>query len=131
MVVLLDVYLVTFQFKQLLHILQTPVEIVYFDNDLLDPGPIFRRNAVDNVKLAFLNVDLHQVDVIQLFFANYLRDGPEPAVVSLTLQSLVDQLASVAHDAVHSAHSLSPVSYTHLRAHETPEHLVCRLLLEK
>ena len=26
---------------------------------------------------------------------------------------------------------LSPVSYTHLRAHETPEHLVCRLLLEK
>eukprot|EP00658_Telonema_sp_P-2_P063702 TRINITY_DN52481_c0_g1_i1.p1 TRINITY_DN52481_c0_g1~~TRINITY_DN52481_c0_g1_i1.p1 ORF type:complete len:138 (+),score=32.82 TRINITY_DN52481_c0_g1_i1:156-569(+) len=27
--------------------------------------------------------------------------------------------------------SSSPVSYTHLRAHETPEHLVCRLLLEK
>eukprot|EP00658_Telonema_sp_P-2_P034585 TRINITY_DN25237_c0_g1_i1.p1 TRINITY_DN25237_c0_g1~~TRINITY_DN25237_c0_g1_i1.p1 ORF type:complete len:171 (+),score=45.65 TRINITY_DN25237_c0_g1_i1:159-671(+) len=26
---------------------------------------------------------------------------------------------------------LCPVSYTHLRAHETPEHLVCRLLLEK
>src|SRR5678815_5937421 len=24
----------------------------------------------------------------------------------------------------------STVSYTHLRAHETPEHLVCRLLLE-
>ena len=23
------------------------------------------------------------------------------------------------------------VSYTHLRAHETPEHLVCRLLLDK
>eukprot|EP00658_Telonema_sp_P-2_P030425 TRINITY_DN22976_c0_g1_i3.p1 TRINITY_DN22976_c0_g1~~TRINITY_DN22976_c0_g1_i3.p1 ORF type:complete len:282 (+),score=66.86 TRINITY_DN22976_c0_g1_i3:151-996(+) len=27
--------------------------------------------------------------------------------------------------------TFSPVSYTHLRAHETPEHLVCRLLLEK
>eukprot|EP00658_Telonema_sp_P-2_P001017 TRINITY_DN10376_c0_g1_i3.p1 TRINITY_DN10376_c0_g1~~TRINITY_DN10376_c0_g1_i3.p1 ORF type:complete len:120 (+),score=24.79 TRINITY_DN10376_c0_g1_i3:84-443(+) len=27
--------------------------------------------------------------------------------------------------------SIMPVSYTHLRAHETPEHLVCRLLLEK
>src|SRR5678815_5221291 len=26
---------------------------------------------------------------------------------------------------------ITPVSYTHLRAHETPEHLVCRLLLEK
>ena len=27
--------------------------------------------------------------------------------------------------------TLLTVSYTHLRAHETPEHLVCRLLLEK
>eukprot|EP00658_Telonema_sp_P-2_P001156 TRINITY_DN10445_c0_g1_i1.p1 TRINITY_DN10445_c0_g1~~TRINITY_DN10445_c0_g1_i1.p1 ORF type:complete len:136 (+),score=24.56 TRINITY_DN10445_c0_g1_i1:2-409(+) len=27
--------------------------------------------------------------------------------------------------------TLKSVSYTHLRAHETPEHLVCRLLLEK
>ena len=27
--------------------------------------------------------------------------------------------------------SFEAVSYTHLRAHETPEHLVCRLLLEK
>src|SRR5678815_96990 len=26
---------------------------------------------------------------------------------------------------------IKAVSYTHLRAHETPEHLVCRLLLEK
>src|SRR5678816_623383 len=27
--------------------------------------------------------------------------------------------------------NVEAVSYTHLRAHETPEHLVCRLLLEK
>eukprot|EP00658_Telonema_sp_P-2_P066374 TRINITY_DN5540_c0_g1_i5.p1 TRINITY_DN5540_c0_g1~~TRINITY_DN5540_c0_g1_i5.p1 ORF type:complete len:131 (-),score=27.52 TRINITY_DN5540_c0_g1_i5:107-499(-) len=31
----------------------------------------------------------------------------------------------------HYSFSFIPVSYTHLRAHETPEHLVCRLLLEK
>eukprot|EP00658_Telonema_sp_P-2_P029256 TRINITY_DN22277_c0_g2_i1.p1 TRINITY_DN22277_c0_g2~~TRINITY_DN22277_c0_g2_i1.p1 ORF type:complete len:188 (-),score=39.77 TRINITY_DN22277_c0_g2_i1:65-628(-) len=31
---------------------------------------------------------------------------------------------------IHIPHGI-PVSYTHLRAHETPEHLVCRLLLEK
>ena len=30
-----------------------------------------------------------------------------------------------------SKDSVITVSYTHLRAHETPEHLVCRLLLEK
>ena len=28
-------------------------------------------------------------------------------------------------------HELVPVSYTHLRAHETGRNLVCRLLLEK
>ncbi len=28
-------------------------------------------------------------------------------------------------------HGFDAVFYTHLRAHETPEHLVCRLLLEK
>src|SRR5665647_2572143 len=28
-------------------------------------------------------------------------------------------------------HELEPVSYTHLRAHETDSYLVCRLLLEK
>src|SRR5678815_1240775 len=28
---------------------------------------------------------------------------------------------------LNSSHVMLPVSYTHLRAHETPEHLVCRL----
>ena len=32
---------------------------------------------------------------------------------------------------VKERHFPNAVSYTHLRAHETPEHLVCRLLLEK
>ena len=32
---------------------------------------------------------------------------------------------------LHVKSRLMAVSYTHLRAHETPEHLVCRLLLEK
>src|SRR5678809_994984 len=33
--------------------------------------------------------------------------------------------------AVPSQYDLEPVSYTHLRAHETGRNLVCRLLLEK
>eukprot|EP00658_Telonema_sp_P-2_P013720 TRINITY_DN15200_c0_g1_i1.p1 TRINITY_DN15200_c0_g1~~TRINITY_DN15200_c0_g1_i1.p1 ORF type:complete len:116 (+),score=22.13 TRINITY_DN15200_c0_g1_i1:138-485(+) len=36
-----------------------------------------------------------------------------------------------AQPALHFMDWIAPVSYTHLRAHETPEHLVCRLLLEK
>ena len=42
-------------------------------------------------------------------------------------------LGPVTHDFGSSASAVAtkPVSYTHLRAHETPEHLVCSLLLEK
>ena len=34
-------------------------------------------------------------------------------------------------DGIHLLKGLAPVSYTHLRAHETGRNLVCRLLLEK
>ena len=34
-------------------------------------------------------------------------------------------------DTLRKMNNTITVSYTHLRAHETPEHLVCRLLLEK
>eukprot|EP00658_Telonema_sp_P-2_P027289 TRINITY_DN21101_c0_g1_i1.p1 TRINITY_DN21101_c0_g1~~TRINITY_DN21101_c0_g1_i1.p1 ORF type:complete len:342 (-),score=59.01 TRINITY_DN21101_c0_g1_i1:48-1073(-) len=56
--------------------------------------------------------------------ANTVR---EPAHGSQPLlgQQAAAQFAEVARGATHA------VSYTHLRAHETPEHLVCRLLLEK
>ena len=43
---------------------------------------------------------------------------------------LLSSLPGVAVSSVH-IEGVQPVSYTHLRAHETPEQLVCRLLLEK
>eukprot|EP00658_Telonema_sp_P-2_P020557 TRINITY_DN18131_c0_g2_i1.p1 TRINITY_DN18131_c0_g2~~TRINITY_DN18131_c0_g2_i1.p1 ORF type:complete len:238 (-),score=97.67 TRINITY_DN18131_c0_g2_i1:12-725(-) len=43
---------------------------------------------------------------------------------------LVDKLIGEEKDKA-NLDRLRAVSYTHLRAHETPEHLVCRLLLEK
>eukprot|EP00658_Telonema_sp_P-2_P072101 TRINITY_DN6128_c0_g1_i4.p1 TRINITY_DN6128_c0_g1~~TRINITY_DN6128_c0_g1_i4.p1 ORF type:complete len:212 (+),score=57.95 TRINITY_DN6128_c0_g1_i4:182-817(+) len=51
----------------------------------------------------------------------------------LELFSLLSDLTAIEHKLVSivSSVALDPVSYTHLRAHETPEHLVCRLLLEK
>src|SRR5678816_2502892 len=49
-----------------------------------------------------------------------VRPGGEPVAVLQRLHAIF--AAEV---------NLDPVSYTHLRAHETPEHLVCRLLLEK
>src|SRR5678815_3694567 len=56
-------------------------------------------------------------------------------------QKIIDPVLHLMMDAVHRYEGtvnqvlgdgiMAPVSYTHLRAHETPEHLVCRLLLEK
>src|SRR5678816_4868013 len=47
----------------------------------------------------------------------------------LTLSPKVDLISFTGSTAV--GKRIMAVSYTHLRAHETPEHLVCRLLLEK
>eukprot|EP00658_Telonema_sp_P-2_P078400 TRINITY_DN7332_c0_g1_i2.p1 TRINITY_DN7332_c0_g1~~TRINITY_DN7332_c0_g1_i2.p1 ORF type:complete len:236 (+),score=40.30 TRINITY_DN7332_c0_g1_i2:1-708(+) len=44
---------------------------------------------------------------------------------------LRDWLLSRSHELLQIVSPPDAVSYTHLRAHETPEHLVCRLLLEK
>src|SRR5674536_376208 len=40
------------------------------------------------------------------------------------------RLSTPAGSPASAKHFTLSVSYTHLRAHETPEHLVCRLLLE-
>ena len=58
------------------------------------------------------------------------RDYAESGNINTDLTALRD-LADGALDEVHIARDLYPVSYTHLRAHETVLDLVCRLLLEK
>src|SRR5678815_3629365 len=61
---------------------------------------------------------------------------PEPLLKRCLSHSSIPGIPSIT-GALSKSHELfaddtiSPVSYTHLRAHETPEHLVCRLLLEK
>src|SRR5664280_3185221 len=51
-------------------------------------------------------------------------------LASLTVCELVDR-DSGDHEDAGDQHLVGPVSYTHLRAHETVLDLVCRLLLEK
>src|SRR5674536_78391 len=52
--------------------------------------------------------------------------GPKPKLTAEQQSELAGLVETGPDPARHGA-----VSYTHLRAHETPEHLVCRLLLEK
>src|SRR5678815_1381580 len=49
----------------------------------------------------------------------------------LRMQRGLDVDLATEHEIEELFQDCVPVSYTHLRAHETPEHLVCRLLLEK
>src|SRR5678815_5810902 len=64
---------------------------------------------------------------------SYLKNVLPPDVLSAIEPELVEmgQLAGNELYQLQLADRLNAVSYTHLRAHETPEHLVCRLLLEK
>src|SRR5665647_1279722 len=49
----------------------------------------------------------------------------------LLLGGLIRSSKKTANPCVQKVRYQSPVSYTHLRAHETDSYLVCRLLLEK
>src|SRR5664279_6122154 len=56
-----------------------------------------------------------------------------PVFLALVLTVTVDPIRGlmIRKGAPRWLASLTPVSYTHLRAHETDSYLVCRLLLEK
>ena len=54
-------------------------------------------------------------------------EPPPPVTPRPTAQAILEVTPAPTFD----IDATATVSYTHLRAHETPEHLVCRLLLEK
>jgi len=74
--------------------------------------------AARKLSLAFVGVDTHKI----------LRDAGAAVVID-DFRNFDSFLNSVTQSLASSP--LKAVSYTHLRAHETSLHLVCRLLLEK
>src|SRR5665648_1186285 len=59
------------------------------------------------------------------------RKWPDPLAVGEGRRWHRPHMAVLDQDARAAQHGAGPVSYTHLRAHETRHDLVCRLLLEK
>src|SRR5674536_150818 len=56
-------------------------------------------------------------------------NAPTDYPIAEAVNPLWKKRESIVHKADHLY--FIPVSYTHLRAHETPDHLLCRLLLKK
>ena len=60
------------------------------------------------------------------------KEGYDSLTVNVSeFPDFLDMVILVSTNVRDLGQSTVTVSYTHLRAHETPEHLVCRLLLEK
>eukprot|EP00826_Nyctotherus_ovalis_P003888 TRINITY_DN10806_c0_g1_i15.p1 TRINITY_DN10806_c0_g1~~TRINITY_DN10806_c0_g1_i15.p1 ORF type:complete len:171 (+),score=36.39 TRINITY_DN10806_c0_g1_i15:170-682(+) len=64
-------------------------------------------------------------DIVQLLYTNSSDKAQYIEYVKHRSKQMLGDILLI------SEYSLIPVSYTHLRAHETSLHLVCRLLLEK
>src|SRR5678816_4704017 len=64
----------------------------------------------------------------QACYYRVLGDDENSYILKGPLEDGSWELVSFTHK---DSRGTESVSYTHLRAHETPEHLVCRLLLEK
>src|SRR5674536_381328 len=78
---------------------------------------VFTQARTGAVLLASTGNELHE----RIIFDNLLLDACQ------VTNPAIDPL----REPIELRTYIGTVSYTHLRAHETPEHLVCRLLLEK
>eukprot|EP00658_Telonema_sp_P-2_P043604 TRINITY_DN31529_c0_g1_i1.p1 TRINITY_DN31529_c0_g1~~TRINITY_DN31529_c0_g1_i1.p1 ORF type:complete len:153 (+),score=17.70 TRINITY_DN31529_c0_g1_i1:155-613(+) len=88
-----------------------PVEV---STQLINPEDDIRQKSISSLRTHILSCGTSSF-YRYLLHAMYLREGAR-VLLSKSKAQLQD---------------IKAVSYTHLRAHETPEHLVCRLLLEK
>eukprot|EP00658_Telonema_sp_P-2_P028845 TRINITY_DN22022_c0_g1_i2.p1 TRINITY_DN22022_c0_g1~~TRINITY_DN22022_c0_g1_i2.p1 ORF type:complete len:135 (-),score=46.91 TRINITY_DN22022_c0_g1_i2:46-450(-) len=95
---------------------------------------VYKRQVAEYIHILYaISSSLHQLNVpspmlvLAAAVSDYYLPFEDMAVHKISGgDGLTIQLKNVP-----KALGVLAVSYTHLRAHETPEHLVCRLLLEK
>src|SRR5678816_4420242 len=74
---------------------------------------------------------VHELSDIESLNQRALKAELEVSAVSIHAYAYLWRSYALLASGSSMGDGYGPVSYTHLRAHETPEHLVCRLLLEK
>src|SRR5678815_2056518 len=67
------------------------------------------------------------VEIYPVLGTTYQKSKEKELNLGLDLQGGMSVTMDVSLEGLIKSLSNNPVSYTHLRAHETPEHLVCRL----
>ena len=104
---------------------------------------LLSRKALDRLYLILpynLGIyHLYGIGSLQIFLQRFSFDQPFTSIPEHEgtaflvgqIPELVDADAEVGRGLLQGQVGLLPVSYTHLRAHETGRNLVCRLLLEK
>ena len=75
-----------------------------------------------------VNLTVYDRDFLGIIGPN---GGGKTTLIKCILGLLKPLSGEISFTSSHTAGNLQPVSYTHLRAHETGRNLVCRLLLEK
>src|SRR5678815_5795527 len=117
---------------------ELPVIVMTAHSDLDSAVAAYQGGAFEYLPKPF---DIDQaVDLVRRA-ASQRGPAPEPAAEARRIPEMLGQ-APAMQEVFRAIGRLSrssmtvlitgeSVSYTHLRAHETPEHLVCRLLLEK
>src|SRR5674536_189192 len=99
-------------FQKVLRNLLLPSNFKRIRNFLLSDTAYFLKDKINPL--------LNEKNAAEFMVAGYVRSRHRTTYSQVSNQCLDFQ-----------GHYQQSVSYTHLRAHETPEHLVCRLLLEK
>ena len=102
-------------------------------------------NSSEDGEISVQAEEVIRRDIIHKVNANGKIQPEEEVQISSTITAWITSITVAEGDTVQpgqllismdekqyrAAYNQTSVSYTHLRAHETPEHLVCRLLLEK
>src|SRR5664279_234014 len=99
-------------------------------NRILDAGNFISylwNNGSDSRTIAINSTGVYAVSVTD----NNGCKGTDTTVITNVLPSPVGFLHPDTTICSYGTLDIKPVSYTHLRAHETDSYLVCRLLLEK
>src|SRR5678815_664435 len=91
-----------------------------------------QTNRLERVKLATRDlINEMQGDRVGLitFAGRSFLQAPLTIDYEAVMESINDlDTKTIPEGGTNNSEAITPVSYTHLRAHETPEHLVCRLL---